>query len=92
MVSGAPNGLRASAEGRGACNALEWGEAVGRARNQRGGRGGVQRPLKWQAVSGSARGEGKKLGARAAARGVREWGGGGELWHDPGSTGVGCSR
>jgi hypothetical protein len=37
--------------------------------------GGVRRPLKRQAVSGSARGEGGGFGARAAARGVREGGG-----------------
>jgi hypothetical protein len=56
----------------------------------RTGGGGVQQPLKWQAASGSTCGEGKKLGARAAARGVRE--GGGELRHDPGPAGVGCGR
>jgi hypothetical protein len=73
-IAEAPNGLRASAGGGGSSRA-RWSEArrsgVEEIKGEEGG-GVVRRPLEWQAMSGSARGEGEGFGAREVARGVRE--------------------
>jgi hypothetical protein len=75
MVSGDQSGLRASAEGGGALRrdgVRRGSRAWKKIEGEEGG--GFRRPLKRWAASGSASGEGKKIGARAAARVVREGG------------------